>query len=238
MELPRRHVLGLSAAAMLTPAVAKGAPVAAGLEPYGALLKTWCDGLLARQVRGAGEGDGAFLCPSCGMVHGRIGDAVYPLLRMARASGDERYVRAAVAAHGWSERNVTRPDGSWVNDVFLNDWRGITVFRCIALSESLLHHGDLLDHATREAWRARLGKALAFLDGFMTLETGNINYPVTTAYAMSLGAEVFDNAAYAAKARTFAHAALDYFTPGGLLFGEGHPQRGRTAKGRPPVDLG
>ena len=237
--LPRRHVLGLSAAAMLAPASAQGAkPVGAGLEPYGALLKTWCDGLLERQVRGAGEGDGVFLCPGCGMVHGRIGDAVYPLLRMARTSGDERYVRAAIAAHGWSERNVTRPDGSWVNDVFLNDWKGITVFRCIALSESLLHHGDLLDRATREAWRARLERAFKFLDGFMTLETGNINYPVTTAYAMSLGAEVFGNEAYAAKAKTFAHAALDYFTPNGLLFGEGHPQRGRTAKGRPPVDLG
>jgi hypothetical protein len=237
--LPRRHVLGLSAAAMLAPTVARGAsPIGAGLEPYGALLKTWCDGLLERQVRGAGEGDGAFLCPGCGMVHGRIGDAVYPLLRMARTSGDDRYVRAAIAAHGWSERNVTRPDGSWVNDVFLNDWKGITVFRAIALSETLLHHGDLLDRATREAWRARLEKSFIFLDGFMTLETGNINYPVTTAYAMSLGAEVFGREAYAAKARTFAHAALDYFTPNGLLFGEGHPQRGRTAKGRPPVDLG
>jgi len=237
--LPRRHVLGLSAAAMLAPATAQGAKaVGAGLEPYNTLLKIWCDGLLDRQVRDAGEGDGAFLCPGCGMVHGRIGDAVYPLLRMARTSGDDRYVRAAIAAHGWSERNVTRPDGSWVNDVFLNDWKGITVFRCIALSESLLHHGDLLDRATREAWRARLEKAFVFLDGFMTLETGNINYPVTTGYALSLGAEVFGREAYAAKARTFAHAALDYFTPNGLLFGEGHPQRGRTAKGRPPVDLG
>lgn len=239
MELPRRHVLGLSAAAMLAPTVAHGAkPVGAGLEPYGALLNTWCDGLLERQVRGTKENDGGFLCPGCGMVHGRVGDAVYPLLRMARTSGDARYVRAAIAAHGWSERHVTRPDGSWVNDVFLNDWKGITVFRAIALSESLLHHGDLLDRATREAWRARLEKAFKFLDGFMTLETGNINYPVTTAYAMSLGAEVFGNEAYAAKARTFAHAALDYFTPNGLLFGEGHPQRGRSAKGRPPVDLG
>jgi hypothetical protein len=59
------------------------------------LLKTWCDGFLAYQVRGLrGEGvNGGLLCPACGIVHGRNADAVYPLLRMARTSGDARYVR-------------------------------------------------------------------------------------------------------------------------------------------------
>lgn len=241
-ELSRRGVLGISTAAMLAPSVAGAGPkaVRADLQPYGTLLKTWCDGLVSRQVRGlAGEGaNGGFLCPGCGMIHGRVADTVYPLLRMARTSGDARYVRAAKAAQDWSEHNVSRPDGSWVNDVFLNDWKGITVFRAIALSETLLHHGDLLDAATREAWRARLGKAFDFLDGFMKIDTGNINYPISTAYAFSLGAEALGRDAYVAKARDFARASLDFFTPNGLLFGEGHPQRGRTAKGRPPVDLG
>lgn len=240
--LSRRGVLGFSTAA-LAPSLVQAfpkAPARGNLQPYETLLKTWCDGLVSRQVSGlAGEGaNGAFLCPGCGMVHGRVADTVYPLLRMARTSGDARYVRAAKAAQDWSEHNVSRPDGSWVNDVFLNDWRGITVFRAIALSETLLHHGDLLDAATREAWRARLAKAFDFLDGFMKIDTGNINYPISTAYAFSLGAEALGRDAYIAKARDFAQASLDFFTPNGLLFGEGHPQRGRTAKGRPPVDLG
>ncbi|WP_454759857.1 hypothetical protein [Caulobacter segnis] len=237
--LSRRGLLGVSTAAVLAPAVARAA-VRADLQPYERLLKTWCDGLLARQVTGlAGQGaNGGFLCPGCGMVHGRVADTVYPLLRMARTSGDARYVRAAKAAQVWSEHNVSRPDGSWVNDVFLNDWKGITVFRAIALSETLLHHGDLLDASTREAWRARLARAFDFLDGFMKIDTGNINYPISTAYAFSLGAEALGRDAYTAKARDFAQASLDFFTPNGLLFGEGHPQRGRTAKGRPPVDLG
>lgn len=237
--LSRRGMLGVSTAAVLAPAVARAA-MRADLQPYERLLKTWCDGLLAYQVTGlAGEGgNGGFLCPGCGMVHGRVADTVYPLLRMARTSGDVRYVRAAKAAQTWSEHNVSRPDGSWVNDVFLNDWKGITVFRAIALSETLLHHGDLLDAPTREAWRGRLAKAFDFLDGFMKIDTGNINYPISSAYAFSLGAEALGRDAYTAKARDFAQASIDFFTPNGLLFGEGHPQRGRTAKGRPPVDLG
>jgi hypothetical protein len=241
--ISRRGVLGVSTAAVLAPSLAEAAtktPIRADLQPYETLLKTWCDGLVRWQVTGLeGEGaNGGFLCPGCGMIHGRVADTVYPLLRMARTSGDARYVRAAKAAQAWSEHNVSRPDGSWVNDVFLNDWKGITVFRAIALSETLLHHGDLLDAATREAWRARLAKAFDFLDGFMKIDTGNINYPISTAYAFSLGAEVLARDAYVAKARDFAQASLEFFTPNGLLFGEGHPQRGRTAKGRPPVDLG
>lgn len=239
----RRGMLGLSAATVLAPSLAEASgrsAVRADLQPYASLLKTWCDGLLGRQVAGlAGQGaNGGFLCPGCGMIHGRSADAVYPLLRMARSSGDTRYVQAAKAVQDWSERNVSRADGGWVNDVFLNDWKGTTVFRATALAEALIHHGDLLDARTRQAWRARLAAAYDFLVGYMTMDTGNINYPVSSAYAFSLGAEVFDRPDYETRAREFAHACLDYFTPNGLLFGEGHPQRGRTPKGRSPVDLG
>ena len=238
--LSRRGILGVSAAVALTPSLAASATSVAGsLQPYASLLRTWCDGLIAHQVSGmTNDANGGFLCPGCAMVHGRIADAVYPLLRVARTTGDARYVRAAKAAQDWSEQHVSRPDGSWVNDVFLNDWKGTTTFRAIALSEALLHHGDLLDAPTRTAWRARLAKAFDFLRGFITMETGNINYPVSASYAFSLGAEVFERPDYEAHARELAHASLDYFTPNGLLFGEGHPQRARTAKGRPPVDLG
>ena len=243
--LPRREILGLSAAAVgmaVTPRRGQAAPLTprADLAAYSTLLKTWCDGLLDNQVqglRGAGA-NGGFLCPGCGLIHGRSADAVYPLLRVARTTGDARYVRAAVAVQDWSERHVSRADGSWVNDAALSDWKGITVFRAIALAEALIHHGDLLDAATRQAWRARLAAAYGFLEGYITIDTGNINYPVSSAYAFSLGAEALDRPDYDARAKALAHASLDYFTPNGLLFGEGHPQRGLTPKGRRPVDLG
>src|SRR5215469_1341317 len=97
---------------------------------YADLLKTWCDGLIARQITELRDPAfyGGLLCQSCGLIHGRCGDAVYPLLKMAHTTGDDKYVRAAKLVHEWSQAQVSRPDGSWVNDVSLSTWQGITVF--------------------------------------------------------------------------------------------------------------
>ncbi len=241
--IDRRDLLALSAGGGLLAATSAGAAAKAdpaGVGAYGALLKVWCDGFLNYQVqglRGAGA-NGALLCPACGIVHGRCGDAVYPLLRVARSTGESRYVDAARAVHDWSERHVTRSDGSWVNDPVLSDWKGITVFRVAALAEALLHHGDLLDAPTRRAWRDRLAAACRFLEGFITIDTGNINYPISAAYAFSLSAEALERPDYEARAKDLAHQCLEVFTPNGLLFGEGHPRERVTPKGQRPVDLG
>ena len=67
---------------------------------------------------------GAFLLPILGaMIHGRCGDAVYPLLRVAHSTGDSKYLRTAILVHDWSERNVSQADGSWINDVILSSWK-------------------------------------------------------------------------------------------------------------------
>ncbi|HEY4382096.1 MAG TPA: hypothetical protein VGN01_17235, partial [Acidobacteriaceae bacterium] len=249
-EITRRDVLRLSVAGatvlgtrLAFPGLAEAAAAVkepAGARPYAELLRVWCDGLLAHQETGIADDGlrGAFVCPACGIVHGRCGDAVYPLLRMARTTGDAKYVRAAVAVHEWSERNVSRPDGSWVNDVTLSSWQGITVFHSIALAEALDHHGELLDAATRKQWTDRLARAAKFLDGFISIETGNINYPVTASYAFALCGQVLGEPKYTERGRGLAHAALDQFTANGLLAGEGHPLNGVTKKGCRPVDLG
>ena len=244
----RRDMLQLSAAAGLVGASPVSAstvnaaprPASADVAAYSSLLKIWCDGLLDHQVRGLKGADvnGALLCPGCGIVHGRCADAVYPLLRVARSTGDSRYLDAARAVQTWSEGHVSRSDGSWVNDPVLSDWKGITVFRVAALAEALIHHGDLLDAPTRQAWRARLASACRFLESFITINTGNINYPISSAYAFSLSAEALGRHDYEDRAKALAHASLDYFTPNALLFGEGHPQSSVTPKGRRPVDLG
>lgn len=215
-------------------------PVATGARPYAELLKTWCDGLIAHQETGIADDGvrGAFVCPACGIIHGRCGDAVYPLLRVARTTGDAKYVRAAVAVHDWSERNVSRADGSWVNDVTLSSWQGITVFHSIALAEALHHHGELLDAATRAKWMQRLALAVKFLDGFISIETGNINYPVTASYCFALCGQVLGEAKYMERGRALAHQGLEHFTANGFLAGEGHPLNAITAKGCRAVDLG
>jgi hypothetical protein len=209
-------------------------------QVYADLLHTWCDGLLAHQVSGLADPSlvGGFLCAACAQVHGRCGDAVYPLLRMAHATGDEKYLHSALAVHAWSERNVSRPDGSWVNDVSLSSWQGITVFHAIALADALAHHGSVLDAPTRAQWTGRLSRAAKFLDSFITIETGNVNYPVTASLAFLVCGQVLGDAHYIDRAHDLAHQVLTQFTPNGLLFGEGHPLQGMSPKGCRPVDLG
>ena len=207
---------------------------------YADLLQAWCDGMVARQVTGLADPAlrGGLLCAACGLIHGRCGDAVYPLLRMAHSSGNEKYLRAALYVHEWSERTVSRADGSWVNDVSLSTWQGITVFHTIALAEALKHHGTILDSTVRKRWTERLARAAKFLDEFITIETGNINYPVTASLAFVLCGQVLGDDGYVERGRNLAHEVLGQFTPDGFLFGEGHPLRGVTAKGCRPVDLG
>lgn len=249
--ITRRDALRLSAAGVLgarlgLPSLLAGEvgaaarAVSAGARPYAELLLAWCDGLIAHQEMGIADGAvrGALVCPACGIIHGRCGDGVYPLLRVARSTGDAKYVRAAMAVHDWSERQVSRADGSWVNDVTLSSWQGITVFHAIALAEALHHHGELLDAATRKQWMERLARAAKFLDGFISIETGNINYPVTASYCFVLCAQVLGEAKYAERGRALAHASLEHFTANGFLAGEGHPLNAVTAKGCRAVDLG
>lgn len=207
---------------------------------YSEVLKAWCDGMLSHQVpnmQGPALG-GALLCPACAMIHGRCGDAIYPFLHVAHSTGDSKYVRAAIAVYGWTERQVGRADGSWVNDVTLSSWKGITVFHTIALAEALHHHGSLLDATTRSQWTDRVARAAKFLDGFISIETGNINYPITASYAFALCGQILNEPRYTERGRALAHQSLDYFTPNGLIFGEGHPLDKLSPKGCRPVDLG
>jgi hypothetical protein len=207
---------------------------------YADTLKAWCDGLLAHQVTEFHDAAfyGGLLCPSCVLIHGRCGDAVYPLLRMAHSTGEAKYARAAMLVHDWSQAQVSRPDGSWVNDVTLSTWQGITVFHSIALAEALEHHGEVLDAATRAKWKDRLAAAAKFLDGFITIETGNVNYPVTATLAFQLCGQVLGDAHYFDRARALAHEVMGQFTPDGFLYGEGHPLKGISPKGCRPVDMG
>jgi hypothetical protein len=207
---------------------------------YAETLRTWCDGLLARQVTemDAPAFYGGLLCPACALIHGRCGDAVYPLLRMAHTTGEAKYLRAALLLHEWSQAQVSRSDGSWVNDVTLSTWQGITVFHAIALAEALEHHGEVLDATTRAQWKDRLAAAAKFLDGFITIETGNVNYPVTATLAFQLCGHVLGEARYFDRAHALAHEVLGQFSADGFLAGEGHPLNGVSAKGCRPVDMG
>jgi hypothetical protein len=242
LTLTRREMLHLSAAAAASvtlPAFSEAAQPGSQQNLYSQLLQTWCDGLLAHQSTNSDRALlGALLCPACAIIHGRCGDAVYPLLRVAHTTGKAKYLEAALLVHEWSEQQVSRADGSWINDVTLSSWQGITVFHAIALAEALHHHGEILDAATRQRWTERLSSAAKFLDTFITIETGNINYPVTASHCFAASARVLNEPHYLDRARELAHASMNYFTENNLLFGEGHPQTAITAKKCRPIDLG
>ena len=231
---------GLASIAANAQGAGASSPQSSEERLYAETLRAWCDGLLARQVTEMRDPafHGGLLCPSCAFIHGRCGDAVYPLLRMAHTTGEAKYLRAAMLVHEWSQAQVSRADGSWVNDVALSAWQGITVFRSIALAEALEHHGDVLDAATRAQWKDRLAAAAKFLDGFITIETGNVNYPVTATLAFQLCGQVLGETRYFDRARALAHQVMGQFTPDGFLAGEGHPLIGVSPKSCRPVDMG
>ncbi|MEG2653653.1 MAG: hypothetical protein RSA17_08740, partial [Ruthenibacterium sp.] len=205
---------------------------------YEDLLETWGATLKRLQLTQVADDGlyGGILCPSCARIHGRTMDAMYPFLSLAKRKKDQTYLDAAQRIFRWAE-HVYRADGGYIGETN-HAWKGITVFSVIQLAHCLKFHADLLEPKVLDAWRARLRKSVDYLYADMTIGTGNINYPITSAASFALAAEVLDDVKYLPKAREFAHAALTYLTPNGLIFGEGAPQTGVTDKGCRAVDLG
>ncbi|RKR79946.1 hypothetical protein BDD43_0032 [Mucilaginibacter gracilis] len=205
------------------------------------LLKRWGDGLLAHQVSDTNFTGlyGGILCPACASVHGRSADAILPLMYLGHRTKDPKYQHAAMGLYDWMEEKVSMPDGSWVSEIVISDWTGISVFTAVMLAETLTHFGGMLDKATKHKWEERLKKAAEFLYRDFTIHTGNINYPITCSYALALIGTYFNEPKYLARGKALAHEGLQYFTPNDhLLYGEGHPEKEPTAKGCYSVDLG
>ncbi len=205
---------------------------------YFELLKEWCDALINLQVTEIKKKElyGGILCPACARVHGRCGEAIYPMMYMASVTGENKYLECAKLLFHWSE-NMVRPDGSYNNDTN-SEWKGITVFAAIQLGEALYYHQDLLDEKTKALWLKRFQISADYLYHNIEKLGGNINYPVTCAAAMAIASKLLNNTDFALKAQKLAKEAIHYFTEDGLLYGEGKPHDGITKKGCRPVDLG
>jgi hypothetical protein len=206
---------------------------------YYDLLKEWCDSLVSLQLTqfSSKELYGGIMCPSCGRIHGRCGDAIYPMMYLAKSTGEEKYLRCAERLFNWTEYNMVRPDGSYNNDTN-SEWKGITVFAVTQLGEALLHYGNLLGNHTRERFMSRFCMSADYL--FHNIEEigGNINYPVTCAHTMAVAAKITGEIRYSRKARELATLAMQYIGEDGLLYGEGRNRDEVSPKGCYPVDLG
>ncbi|MBS1661863.1 MAG: hypothetical protein JST68_12525 [Bacteroidetes bacterium] len=221
-------------------AIAQAATDAAELHTLSlSLSETWAKKLLSLQVLDSARPEyGGILCPSYHIVHGRIGDTIYPFLHMARRTGDHRYIDASVLLFRWMESHVSQPDGSWLNEP-RDSWKGTTIFATIALCEALRYHGDLLEPAFKKEIQARLQKAGDFIYNTVTIDYGNINYPISASYALSLLGTLEDQPKYKEKARNLAHQALGFFTKNDhFIFGEGTPYYEPSKRGCFSVDLG
>lgn len=203
------------------------------------LLAEWCNGLIKYQITDYDSKGlyGGIICPACARIHGRIGDAMYPLMHMANKTGQDKYLQSAKLLFLWTENNVSSEDGSIVNDVNISNHRGITVNWVVSLADALRHHGQILDNNTRQEWTDRMRKAIEYTYDSLTLGNVGINYASVTSYAMAVIGEMLDEQKYITRAREFAHFALDKFTENDkILFGEGG--RGTSPKGLHPVDIG
>ena len=203
-------------------------------NPLAPLFALWCDGLLRHQIHAPEDAarDGGLVCPDCGFIHGRCGDALYPFMRMARQTGENEWIDAAVNVQKWSD-NRTNDDGSFFNDIG-NPWTGITVFAALSLGEALHFHGELLPASTGARWMQRLERAALWIVNEDWAVHNNINYPIAAAAALASAWRVTGDDTFLSAAKRWAHWSRDNFLADGLLFGEGG--RARTERGFYAVD--
>lgn len=206
------------------------------------LLTDWVDGMMAHQINEPDNPlhDGSLACPSCEHIHGRCWEAVYPFLQVAKASGDKKYLDAAIRLFDWSP-NVSGADGRWTNDLNPKSWHGTSIFGAIALAEAIYYHGDLLEENRLNAWKKRLDHGVGdyLWNNFKTLNFTNVNYGFTAVHGFDLFGRVLNNEKYRNRSRELARGVKDYFTePNKLLYGEGKPYNNKSGRGLLPVDLG
>ena len=209
------------------------------MTEYESLLKSWCDKLLELQITEIKDKNfyGGILCPACSLIHGRIGDSVYPLTLMYDITKDSRYLTGAKLAVEWSENNILRKDGSYFNDK-THSWKGISVFSATSLGDALLYHGDCLDSDTKSKWHSIFLRLAEFIYEYFDRPDvhPNINYFATVCPVMALAYKFTGEEKYREKAYQRYNWIKEYFTEEGLLFGEGHG--GQTPKNCKYVDLG
>ncbi len=204
------------------------------------LLEAWCQGILAHQTIDPGNDrtHGGFYSPGDQTYLGRSADALYPLLWMAKHTGEQKYVDAALLIYDWEQRNCWSDEsGCWFNDANKPDsWKGINVFSVMTKYEAMVHYPDLLGEATIAEWKKRLYRVAEFLYEKLTIDFGNVNYPAYGTLVFHCLGELFNEDRFFQKSDALASDIMPRFTQDGLFFGEG----GRTGNehGQYPIDLG
>lgn len=204
------------------------------------LLGTWLEALVKLQITDKNHANnyGGIICPEKKIIHGRVGDTIYPFLYQAKVTGQSKFLDAARLLYQWMGTNVSQPDGSWLNEPKKNSWKGTTVFSLISLAEALKSYPELIDFQWKTNIENRLKKAGDYVFDNFSLEYGNINYPINAAYALFLLGELLDIKKFKDKGSFFAAETLKAFTKEGFISGEGAIYNVLTKKVCYAVDLG
>ncbi len=205
------------------------------------LLDEWSAAVLRLQVTDKLNADqyGGIVSPDTGKVPGRCGDSIYPFFCMAQQTGHQQYIDAAQRVYQWMETHVSDTDGAWLNEPQKNSWKGITVFTTIAICETLQNHHKIIPPAFYDVLVNRVRKSAAYIYDNFTIDYGNINYPISGAYALALAGHLLDVPKWKDKGKVLAQQSLNFISKKDkLIFGEGQPYYQLSQKGCLPVDLG
>ncbi|NOU93969.1 hypothetical protein GC093_12175 [Paenibacillus sp. LMG 31456] len=189
------------------------------------LLQHCCDTLIDHQELADTAWQGGIRCPACRTVHGRCGDAIFPLYYMYTATGNSNYLKSARLLTSYIG-SVQQPDGAWLNEL-AGDWKGTTVFQLL----SLCHAYDLLSKNGEQTEADTLKDLIASSALWVSRIFGNggktnVNYYLTSAVVLQWASVIVSIPHYAEQARLLIERyGLANMTGDGFLLGEKTNQR-------------
>jgi len=201
-------------------------------------MKEWCDTLLSYQVRTNRKyTDGALLCPTCHVVHGRIADLCFPLTVIWAKTGEDRYLEEADLLIDWTEYNLRSTDGLWYNDAG-NRWYGTSAFAAMSIAEAIYNFGDILPAKYKDKW---MGIFLRMVETIMTLDTRESFRPVSNYYCgmgavLGFAYALTGEMRYLEKSGWWMDVVISRLDKDLLLFGEGYPME--ADDGSHTIDMG
>ncbi|NQT81649.1 hypothetical protein HQ563_01395 [bacterium] len=197
-----------------------------------------CDVLMSHQVTDETSVDfGGILCPLCGEVHIRTGEALFPFCYFYSQTKERKYIESAARLIGWLFRTQNE-EGSWGREGG-DVPKGATVFVTAALchayqvAESDLEGEDrgMLDKMIRGG--AEYVYRVATPQWAEKGEPG-INWFICSSAALQLAYAVTGEEKYRERAKDNAFSGIEQMNEDGFLVGEGTTSLG---SGLPSVDV-
>jgi len=184
-----------------------------------------CDVLITHQVADETSADfGGILCPLCGKVHVRAGEAVFPLCYLYSETRERKYIESAVRLVKWLLK-AQQEDGSWGDDA-----GDVPELATVLLTTALCHaHQLAADELKAEEVRMldkMIRSAAAYVYRNATLKWlesfgPGINCFASSCPALQLAYAVTREEKYEDRAKDNALLAIQQINEEGFLVGEG-----------------